>query len=112
VFHAKSLLTATTQQFEEVVRLKLLERTTRRVELTLETRQFRATGKKGAARFRRSRALGRAPQGATPAQESGSNESLLLRQYMPLHRGSAQRASPTSLAHFQRIGTRQGSLSP
>ena len=41
LFQTQSSLTATIQQFEEAVGLKLFERTTRRVELTPEARQFR-----------------------------------------------------------------------
>jgi len=40
LFQTQSTLTATIQQFEEVVGLKLFDRTTRRVDLTFEARQF------------------------------------------------------------------------
>lgn len=46
LFLTQSSLTATIQQFEEAVGLKLFERTTRRVELTPEARQFRPMAEK------------------------------------------------------------------
>jgi DNA-binding transcriptional LysR family regulator len=46
LFQTQSSLTATIQQFEEAVGLKLFERTTRRVELTAEARAFRPMAEK------------------------------------------------------------------
>lgn len=46
LFQTQSSLTATIQQFEEAVGLKLFERTTRRVELTPEAREFRPMAEK------------------------------------------------------------------
>lgn len=46
LFQTQSSLTATIQQFEEAVGLKLFERTTRKVELTPEAREFRPMAEK------------------------------------------------------------------
>jgi DNA-binding transcriptional LysR family regulator len=46
LFQTQSSLTATIQQFEEVVGLKLFERTTRRVDLTVDAVRFKAVAER------------------------------------------------------------------